>query len=401
MRTAIRDAYDANLEISAWDGRNPTATVIVKKTFAIHEGRCEPEAPEPLVHDFKDPALWGTLQPGSDFWPFKALTDFIVHGAAQPLGGRPAETMTVTASIGTAVKRVAVFGKREVRWTLDGKPWIGAPQPFTCIPLTWESAYGGRDPRIEPEGDLSLAQSVALATRSDHPGWYPRNPLGKGYVVAGPAEIEMPDLEDPDDLLTAERLLVCDPRHWYRQPIPACFAWVHHLTWPRCLWFGAGADAWYPAPDDDSCPEVRRGLLPAGYRGLMSKGVDPLFFQEAPLGLQVPGVRGGEPVTVEGMHPDCGRVSFRLPEPPAISFIVEGDTLPAPTRTHSVIVRPAALRMCVVCAATVDLPRTFLPGVHRHIPIAVSVGGDAPIPYHTPPTVHDQLTEVDRSAQTS
>jgi hypothetical protein len=37
------------------------------------------------------------------------------------------------------------------------------------------------------------------------------------------------------------------------------------------------------------------------------------------------------------------------------------------------------------------LPRRFIPGIHKKIPIALSVDGDEPIRYVTPPTIHDQL----------
>ena len=38
----------------------------------------------------------------------------------------------------------------------------------------------------------------------------------------------MPNLEDPDDLLT-ERLLTGDPQLWYRQPLLACCDWLHPI----------------------------------------------------------------------------------------------------------------------------------------------------------------------------
>jgi len=394
QRKPIRDEYDALLALGPWEGTAPTAYALVKQTFAIQEGRCVLAPPEPLLHDWRDESLERRLRPGTDFWPFKERTDFVVRGAAYAPGGARRSAMMVSARIGNTSKRAAVFGKRAIAWTPGGAPLIEDPEPFTSMPMAWTNAYGGVDRRVRPAGAVDLPQLVAAALDYDHPGAYPRNPFGKGYfVLPGPvADAEMPNIEDPGDLLNAERLVTGDPRAWYRQPLPACLDWMHPLMFPRFLWFGAGADAWFPAPDDDTMPEVRLGLLQHGYRGHRTQGVDPRFFQEAPLGLSLVSIVGDEEVSIDGMHPARPVTTFRLPgPPPRVAFSVEGKLVTPAVRTHSVIVEPAAERVSLVYGATVELPRPFIPEVHRHIPIAVRVNGDSPIAYDTPPTVRDQL----------
>ena len=48
----------------------------------------------------------------------------------------------------------------------------------------------------------------------------------------------------------------------------------------------------------------------------------------------------------------------------------------------------------LVFAATVPLPRPFVLGVHRHIPISLSVDGRPSIDYEAPPTIADQLARA-------
>ncbi len=103
----------------------------------------------------------------------------------------------------------------------------------------------------------------AAAAEADHPGVYPRNPWGKGYVVRpGPwDDVWVPNLEEPSDLLSADRLVVGDPTLWYRQPLPWYLGPVPVLTFPRYTHLVADTDAWFPGPQDESMPEVRRGYL--------------------------------------------------------------------------------------------------------------------------------------------
>jgi hypothetical protein len=43
-------------------------------------------------------------------------------------------------------------------------------------------------------------------------------------------------------------------------------------------------------------------------------------------------------------------------------------------------------------------PRPFIPGIHKYIPVAVSVNGDRAVPYQPPATVKDRL-DAARAAQ--
>jgi hypothetical protein len=399
QRKPARDAYDAVVDLLPVRGPAERAYAIVKRSFTIAGSRCAPAAAEPLSGDFRRPSPTARagegcpppLPPRSDFWPRKDATDFIIDGAAFAPGGKPACTMMVSAQLGATRKRVAVFGRRHVERSPSGAPRVAVPEPFTEMPLSFANAYGGVDTRVPfDEGRCMRVGDQLLA--GDHPGLYPRNPFGKGYVIGSlpSGEVEMPNLEDPDDLLVEDRLVVRDPALWYRQPLPWCFHWMHMLMFPRFVYF-LGADAWFPGPDDEEMPEVRRGYLTKHYRAALADGLSPRLAQEASLGLSVAGLAGGEPVVLEGMHPEEPVLRFSLPAPPHVEFILEGHRVAAAPRLHSVVIRPAEKRLYMVYGADVELHRTFVPGIHKRIPVAVSVDGDAPIAYAVPPTVKEQL----------
>ncbi len=396
-RKAIRDTYDAVVDMSSSSRTGAYIYLIVKFTYKIINGSCQIDDPVPLYHDLRDETLEPRLKAGTDFWVEKEMTDFVVQGHAYAPAGIPAEKMEVAVHVGRSVKTVVVFGKRMIRWDRTGKIHITAPEPFLKLPLTYENAYGGIDWRVIPDDADTPETQFRLQT--DHPGMYPRNPFGKGYLVVDGEvpDMEMPNLEDPDDLLTEDRLITGEPKLWYRQPLPWCFDWVHPYTFPRYIFFDELVDAWFPGPEDEEMPEVRRGFLPADYRSYtkdraFSAGPHPMFYQEASYGMVFREVRPGERIVLKGMHPEKGVISFSLPErPPNLEIEIEGDSEPVYPRLLSIVCRPEEETVSMVYVGTRELPRLFIPGIHKHIPIRGYVDGDQPVEYETPPTFKDKL----------
>lgn len=394
-RTPATGGYDAVVGMANTREDGPVGYALVKITWDVSGSQMRVAPAEPLEGDLSDEELDPRLPAATDFWPFKEATDFVVRGSAwaPPEQRGAVDRMVVGARIGTREKQVAVHGDRLVRWDARGGVHFGAPEPFEEIPVTWENAYGGIDWRVPVENADDPAVAAMLLT--DHPGMYPRNPFGKGYLVEEP-EVEdlfLPNVEDPADLLTPDRLRTGDPRLWWRQPRPCGFDWTHPATFPRYCWLGAEVDAWFPGPQDATMPEVRLGTLPERYRDLLarrrlSEGPHPWFKQGGSAGFVIPRPEGGEPVVVWGMHPERSMVSFYVPrEVPRIALAVEGDVLSPPPRLHHLVCRPADERVTMTWAVSAPLPRVWLPGIHGRIPIAVSVHGEDWIEYETPPTL--------------
>jgi hypothetical protein len=237
-------------------------------------------------------------------------------------------------------------------------------------------------------------RTVALGMQFDHPGLYPRNPVGKGYLVLPDPvdEVELPNLEDPADLLTAERLITRKPELWHRQPLPWCFDWTVGLTFPRYLFMGI--DAWFPAPDDAALPEAQRGFVPSGLRRRLEKDRDLAagYLQEASLGMVVSTPLSGQPITLTGMHPEEPSISFMVPPAPSIEIEVEGERIATPPLLSNLVIFPAEKKFTVVyCAKTKGLARVFIPGIHKNIPLSARINRDVPVRYQSPPTIRDRL----------
>ncbi|WP_115719792.1 DUF2169 family type VI secretion system accessory protein [Gallaecimonas mangrovi] len=102
--------------------------------------------------------------------------EFLVAAQAYAPGGKAVTELSVTASLGSVSKTLAVVGDRN--WYYD--PWyrINAPTPFRQMPLDLSRAYGGKRLAENPLG-------------TGHTG----NPLA-GWV--GQNEGKMPNLQYPD-----------------------------------------------------------------------------------------------------------------------------------------------------------------------------------------------------------
>ncbi len=398
-----RNSYEATLDlVRSKEGRD-YVILLVKYTYDIRNNRCILSKPEPLLYDYRDEDLEPRLQPGTDFWPCKMSTDFVVQGSAFAPQNRTTDRMEVSVQTGRAIKRIAVFGRRFIKWTGD-RIKISRPEPFEEIALTYENAYGGIDWRVQISDQEDPELLFSFVNDQDHPGLYPRNPFGKGYLVE-PGEVpdmEMPNLEEPADLLTPERLIIRDPKLWYRQPLPWCFDWVHPITFPRYVFMFPEMDPWYPGPEDERIPEVRRRFIPSDYRSQM-RDLDLLkcphhrFFQEASYGLILSNLKGDEPVRIVGMHPEYPLIEFYLPgHIPKIEIEIEEKRKRVAPKLHSVVCRPSEHKLTMLFGATMDTPRRFVPGIHKNIPISAYIDGGKPLHFEAPPTIRELLKEAEK-----
>ena len=389
-RKPAMESFDALVDLASSENHGAYSYLLAKHTYDISEGVCVLTEPEPLFHDIRDEELQPRLVAGTDYWDKKLVSDFVVQGSAFAPDGKPLSRMRVVVQVENYVKRLDVIGKRTIDWKSNGKPSFSEAEPFTEMPLTYENAYGGIDWRtpVDDRGN----PAVELLLGFDHPGMYPRNPFGKGYLVQrDPVEgVELPNLEDPDELLTEDKIIVSDPRRWYLQPLPWCLDWVHPVTFPRNVLFAHGVDAWHPAPEDEQLAEVARGYISSGFRSAMRKrrleaGPDPLFYQEASTGMIFDDLHGGERVVIRGMHPEDQRIELELPSTlPVLEIEIEGSRERVETNLHSVVVRPAEKKLYILVGGWRELTRMFVPGIHKEIPVTGFVNGEGPIRLETP-----------------
>lgn len=112
------------------------------------------------AYDFADP---DALLPEADIWDefekalgnqiydlatYKQQAEFLAAGQCYAPGRTATASCAVSVRVGTLEKRLVVFGDR---WWLSNKK-ASPPKPFVSMPLTWASAFGGKENRGNPYG---------------------------------------------------------------------------------------------------------------------------------------------------------------------------------------------------------------------------------------------------------
>lgn len=229
------------------DKLKPVLAVIVKQTYYIDKnGKCTlAEEQMPLEEDVvMYPHNKALLQTDIDVYVQKNYTDVIVKGSAKNYDNLPQFEAEII--IGRTRHTIAVQGNQKVYLNDRGKIQFSKIEKVATVPLRYDFAYGGRDTEAEKQMQMPPAEFLAcmpdLNLYSDSPFRYPRNPEGKGYLVeksnAMIEQLEIPNLQDPEHLLTPENILVGDYKRWIEMPIPYATDWVNPAWVPRIIYTG-------------------------------------------------------------------------------------------------------------------------------------------------------------------
>lgn len=279
--------------------------VAVRGTFRIHpDGSttvAEEQDPVVLAPKYRgDPTGSGLLY-DTDFFLTKPATDVLLHGHAYAPGGEPAARVDVTMRVGEVSKTLRVIGDRVYEKSAFGVA-VGSVQPFRRMPITYERAYGGREPAPPANPDL--------------PQFEARNPVGTGYAPV-PGKLA-PNVEYPGLSLGNK---------------PAGFGPIPPHWNPRVKYAGTYDEAW------------RKERLP-----LYPKDLDDRFFLCSPEDQRPKDfLRGGEPVELLNLTPG-GRLAFVLPRV-ALGFETAfrgGDRVRHRGRLHTVVLEPGVPRVILV-----------------------------------------------------
>ena len=313
------------------DGRYVLAG-LVKRTYDVQPGaactRAEADRKlAPADEHFGDP-MNSTVRSETDFVPWKLATDVVFSGSAHAPGGEAVRELRVAFAIGPHRKELVVRGDRFCSHRGRRAPSFSDPEPFTEMELRYERAYGGTDVRSNPE----------------LPCIYPRNHLGLGYVIENEARavdgLPLPNLEDPRDPLTPERLCVGRLEDWTRQPMPQSLGWFYRCWHPRAALAGV-----LPADraTEKELREVYAQAVPEdqrqAYRDAALPDMDFRYFNGASEGLAVPFLAGTEEVRLTHLSPE-GELTFRLPgDRPRIGIDLGSGPIEPEVVLHSVIVR--------------------------------------------------------------
>ena len=256
--------------------------VVARRSYGLrHEGMSRP-IERSIPPSSEDDELCGLIE-ADDLAILKPFTDVFLTATIE---GRRSETMIDTClELGTLRKVARVWGRRTVEGTSEA-PRLSEAEPIDGLRLGPRHAFGGWD---GPEHV------------------YPRNPRGVGYLVAGEGHadrdvrrlraLEVPQLEDPTDPVTIDRLIPAPHAAWPSRPVAAGYGPLDRLVFPRCqnlVALGIVPGSKPRELEDRSFPESSLDA-PEGTLAL-----DPRFLQCASSGLGTARLLGNERFGLRG-----------------------------------------------------------------------------------------------------
>ena len=360
--------------------------LVVKRTYTINDdGSCILDANQIPLHqdvifDSNSPEV---IAHDSDLYYFKPYTDIVVKGKARSV--KKVKSFMASVEIAKAKSNLELIGNRKVYRKNTGALTFDEPESIAEIPLTYQYAYGGKDllaekplrDKIENDPSLKYSKNI-LEIMQGSPYRYPRNPLGKGYVIEPHAEtletLELPNIEDPNNKLTPNSLICKSPHNWHRMPVPVCTDWVSPGWFPRIGYYGL-----YDLPPalDENIYEIKNGwadlnVLQSKFR-IKEAQFNFRFCNGASLGLQTNYLQGGEQCRLTNIHPNKKEFVFQLPkEQPQIKVDGRnGKLLKTAPNMHSVIIEPDQKKLSIVWCGSATAIRPYFEEELKMMPFEV------------------------------
>ncbi len=264
-----------SLAIGLGPDREPHLGVVLKATYRIPDRLdgtpeiADAQIPVEGGDEFYRGDVTGSVRTEADNVVFKPRADIVLVGTAYAPRGAPVRQLDAGLRVGTTEQVVRVFGDR--RWVFPTRlavvPVISEAERFVAMPLVYERAYGGFDPKGK--------------------AWCDQNYIGRGVIGQRTRESVdgrlLPNLEDPRTLI----------RSWDDRPEPVGFGFYGKSWKPRAELTGYDVD--HLDPDFGLAADFDHG-----------------FFNGAHPALQVGYLRGDEAVDLLNVTPD-GRRRFALP----------------------------------------------------------------------------------------
>jgi len=358
-RTDVKEEYTV---LPSRDAEaRPVFCVLLKRTYDIRPGRRAERAvrARPLlkVDEYYDggDAETSTVKYESDLSAYKSATDVVLVGNAYAPRAQPVLGTDVSLGVAGRTKTIRVIGDRRCRYRQGAAPLFTDPEPFTEMEIRYERAYGGED----------------LLSTPNTPFYYPRNNRGTGAALHNLPRVvdglRLPNLEDPLDLITPERVIIGSAERWNDQPLPQGLGWFQKTWYPRCSFVGAVPGLMDP---DTVLKEETLGLVPKGQLALARQfklpSFDVRFNSGASLGLALPYLSGDESISLSGLTPD-GSLSFSLPgEQPRIGLDLGTGTEDLSVVIHTVCLRMDEMQIDMVWRGARDYPGVdWLPQLKR------------------------------------
>lgn len=301
--------------------------VCVKGTFNIPENGGElelAEKQEPLVDSDLHTGIPGqsaTLYE-SDFALFKPRCDVLVNGSAYAPNGTAVEKVDVYLGVGPISKSFQVVGNRYWKKSM-GRISATRPEPFTCMPISYDCAFGGMDTNHEKEKKHRF---------------FAENLYGKGYHhYLNGAYINGTPLPNTQEL----RNTIKKPNGKYR---PMAFGPIARAHPDRIKLAGTYDQHW----QDNVFP-------------FLAADFDYAYCQSAPLDQQMPHPQKSELVRLINLTPE-GKTEFILPRINLLAwfFLLNGDEIGKQLRMDTIVIEPDQRRVMVTCRASMPLKKNMM-----------------------------------------
>lgn len=354
--------FDAIQLSGSENPRDNFLSVIVKKSYAISDdGFCkELEAAVPLQMNFEfDSENENLLINDTDLYLKKPFTDLVIKGHARSGDSIKSSEVVVEVSGQERILKLSVFGKRFAYRNLNGKILFTETEPVEKVPLEYNYAYGGVDKAGEEKfefPDQKLMESIPdFDWRSVSPYRYPRNTCGKGYLVennlSALEHIELPNIEDPQMMLTPSNLILEKPGNWIYQPMPRATSWVNPEWFPRIAYFGV-------LPTFDANFQLK--MLPELLQKFVERDilVDKPVMEKmndraangASLGLQFRYLAGDESIKLTNIHIKKREFILKLPNDRPKIWVDgrNGKLLATVPVIHTIVIEPDENRVSIV-----------------------------------------------------
>ncbi len=291
-------------------GKNPSGkpiiSVLAKKTYAIKNGEvaCDAQVPIPLydsdLYDDPENCSFAEVIAQSDLIPFKKSTDVVILGKVTSPGTKLARYLDCDVTAGPYKKCVRAYGKRILKRKGIRGIALSEPEPFKEVTLGYKNAYGG----------VSRSKDGTVYV------YYP-NPIGKGFNLKGGvddvAEIEVPNLEDPNLPLRPKDLLMSKFTGWTKVPAPVSLGWTRKNFYPRYTLCGV-------------IPEQLQGAMSdTDNAGSLNTKADFDFFQGASVGLWGKRLSGDEIIKLTYMDSQFPLFETALPAEIPVMLLDTGD----------------------------------------------------------------------------
>ena len=365
----------------------PILSVIVKRTYNIKDdGHCVLSDEQTPLHrgvEFYDEKE-DTIVHDIDLYPIKPFTDIVVKGKAK----NPRKTNSFSASVEIARRKLEmqITGNRKVHKSENGVLTFSEAELINEIPLEYGFAYGGKDllaekplrEKIENDESLKFINEI-LDPLSGSPYRYPRNPVGKGFIVEPHSKtievLDLPNIEDPNNLITPDNLICEDVDQWYKMPVPTCTDWVSPGWFPRVAYFGV-----FPLPKglNENIYEIKNNWAdPDLLKSTSDIKKSQFSFRAcngASLGLQAKYLQGGEQCRLTNIHPNKKEFIFQLPkEQPKIKVDGRnGRLLTTASVMHSVIIEPDQKKLSIVWCGSAKAIRPYFEEELKTMPYELS-----------------------------